>query len=63
MGMTKKKKSELVNESWVPKDGYFELPTDAGIGMTLNHNAIKENPPLHWDRGFASYSDGSPGFL
>ena len=62
-GDDKKKKSELVNESWVPKDGYFELPTDAGIGMTLNHNAIKENPPLHWDRGFASYSDGSPGFL
>ena len=62
-GDDKKKKSELVNESWVPKDGYFELPTDAGIGMTLNHDAIKKNPPLHWDRGFTSYSDGSPGFL
>ena len=62
-GDDKKKKSELINESWVPKDGYFELPTDPGIGMTLNHDAIKANPPLNWDRGFASYSDGSPGFL
>ena len=62
-GDDKKKKSELINESWVPKDGYFELPTDPGIGMTLNHDAINANPPLNWDRGFASYSDGSPGFL
>jgi len=62
-GDDKKKKSELVNESWVPKDGYFELPTEPGIGMTLNHDAIQANPPIHWDRGFASYNDGSPGFL
>jgi galactonate dehydratase len=62
-GDDKKKKSELINESWVPKDGYFELPTDPGIGMTLNHDAINANHPLNWDRGFASYSDGSPGFL
>ncbi len=62
-GDDKKKKSEFVNESWAPKDGYFELPTEPGIGMTLNYDAIEANPPLHWDRGFASYSDGSPGFL
>jgi len=62
-GDDKKKKSELVNESWVPKYGYFELPTEPGIGMTLNHDAIQANPPIHWDRGFASYNDGSPGFL
>ncbi|MQG66846.1 MAG: mandelate racemase/muconate lactonizing enzyme family protein [SAR202 cluster bacterium] len=62
-GDDKKRKSELINESWIPKEGYFELPTDPGIGMTLNHDAIKANPPIHWDRGFASYSDGSPGFL
>ena len=62
-GDDKKKKSELINESWIPREGYFELPTDPGIGMTLNHDAIKANPPLNWDRGFAAYSDGSPGFI
>tara|TARA_B100001013_G_scaffold207149_1_gene125756 strand:- start:1660 stop:2802 length:1143 start_codon:yes stop_codon:yes gene_type:complete len=62
-GDDKKKKSEFINESWVPKDGYFELPTVSGIGMTLNHDSILANPPQHWDRGFESYSDRSPGFL
>ena len=62
-GDHKKKKSEFVNESWVPVNGYFELPTAPGLGMTLNHEAIAANPPDHWDRGFATYSDGTPGFL
>ena len=62
-GDHKKKKSEFVNESWIPVDGYFELPTAPGLGMTLNHEVIAANPPAHWDRGFAAYSDGSPGFL
>jgi len=62
-GDHKKKKSEFVNESWVPVNGYFELPTTPGLGMTLNHEVIAANPPAHWDRGFAAYNDGSPGFL
>ncbi len=62
-GDHKKKKSEFVNESWVPVNGYFELPTQPGLGMTLNHEVIAANPPAHWDRGFATYTDGSPGFL
>ena len=62
-GDNKKKKTEFINESWVPVDGYFELPANPGIGMTLNHDAIAANPPAHWDRGFAEYSDGTPGFL
>ena len=62
-GDHKKKKSEFVNEKWIPVDGYFELPTQPGIGMTLNHQAIAASPPAHWDRGFATYRDGSPGFL
>ena len=62
-GDHRKKKSEFVNEPWIPVDGYFELPTGPGIGMTLNHEAIAASPPVHWDRGFAAYSDGSPGFL
>ena len=62
-GDHKKKKSEFVNESWIPVDGYFELPTAPGLGMTLNHEVIAANPPAHWDRGFAAYNDGSPGFL
>ena len=62
-GDHKKKKSELINETWVPVNGYFELPTQPGLGMTLNHDAIAANPPAHWDRGFATYNDGSPGFL
>ncbi len=62
-GDHRKKKSEFINESWIPVDGYFELPTQPGLGMTLNHDAIAANPPAPWDRGFATYSDGSPGFL
>lgn len=62
-GDHRKKKSEFINESWIPVDGYFELPTQPGLGMTLNHDAIAANPPAPWDRGFAAYSDGSPGFL
>ena len=62
-GDHKKKKSEFINESWVPVNGYFELPTQPGLGMTLNHDAISANHPAQWDRGFATYSDGSPGFL
>ena len=62
-GDHKKKKSEFINESWGPVNGYFELPTQPGLGMTLNHDAISANPPAQWDRGFATYSDGSPGFL
>ena len=62
-GDHKKKKSEFVNESWVPVNGYFELPTQPGLGMTLNHDAIAANPPAHWDRGFRTYADGTPGFL
>jgi galactonate dehydratase len=62
-GDHKKKKSEFINESWVPVNGYFELPTEPGLGMTLNHEAIAANPPAQWDRGFATYADGSPGFL
>ncbi|HIF71399.1 MAG TPA: mandelate racemase/muconate lactonizing enzyme family protein [Dehalococcoidia bacterium] len=62
-GDHKKKKSEFINETWVPVNGYFELPTQPGLGMTLNHEVIAANPPAHWDRGFATYSDGSPGFL
>lgn len=62
-GDHRKKKSAFINESWIPVDGYFELPTQPGLGMTLNHDAIAANPPAPWDRGFATYSDGSPGFL
>jgi len=62
-GDHKKKKSEFINESWIPVNGYFELPTQPGLGMTLNHDAIAASPPAPWDRGFAAYSDGSPGFL
>ncbi len=42
-----KKKTEFVNESWIPVDGYFELPTQPGLGMTLNHEAIAANPPVN----------------
>ena len=62
-GDHKKKKSSFVDEPWIPVNGAFELPTQPGIGMTLNHEMIAANPPAHWDRGFATYSDGSPGFL
>ena len=62
-GDHRKKKSEFINEKWEPVNGYFELPTAPGIGMSLNHDAIAAAPPQHWDRGFGTYEDGSPGFL
>jgi len=62
-GDHKKKKAEFINEPWVPVDGHFELPTQAGIGMTLNHEVIAANPSQHWDRGFGTYEDGAPGYL
>jgi galactonate dehydratase len=62
-GDHKKKKAEFINEAWEPVNGHFELPTDPGIGMSLNHETIAAAPPQHWDRGFATHDDGSPGFL
>ena len=62
-GDHRKKKSEFINEKWAPVDGYFELPDAPGLGMSLSHAAIAAAPAQHWDRGFATYEDGSPGFL
>ena len=62
-GDHRKKKSEFINEKWEPVGGYFELPTEPGLGMSLNLDVVKANPPQHWDRGFATYDDGTPGFL
>lgn len=62
-GDHRKKKSEFINEKWEPVNGYFELPNEPGLGMSLNIEAIEANQAQHWDRGFATYSDGTPGFL
>lgn len=62
-GDHRKEKANFINEPWEPVNGHFELPTQAGIGMTLNHEFIAANPPQQWDRGFATYQDGAPGFL
>ena len=51
------------HDPWKPVDGYFQLPTRPGLGMELNLDAIKNNPPIHWNRGFHSYLDGTPAFL
>ena len=50
-------------EPWKPVEGSFQLPTRPGLGMELNLDAIKNNPPIHWNRGFHSYLDGTPAFL
>jgi galactonate dehydratase len=56
-------KARFVDEPWVPKDGYFSLPTKPGIGMELNLDAIKASPAQHWNRGFPQHADGSPAFI
>ncbi len=53
-----KGKSNLVNESWVPVNGHFELPTGPGIGVTLNHDAITASPPVRLGRSCAVGDDG-----
>ena len=60
-----KPKAQFIDdhEPWKPVDGYFQLPTRPGLGMELNLDAIKNNPPIHWNRGFHSYLDGTPAFL
>ncbi len=62
-GDDKRKKQEFVTPVWKPVDGYFELPTSPGLGMELNLPVIKRNPARHWNRGFPTGPDGSPGFI
>ena len=56
-------KARFVDEPWVPKNGYFKLPTRPGIGMELDLKAIKAHPAKHWNRGFPKHADGSPAFI
>ena len=62
-GDNKKEKSKFINEDWYPVKGFFNLPNEPGLGMSLNHKEISKNPPMNWSRGFKDYQDGSPGFL
>ena len=56
-------KAQFVDEPWRPVNGYLELPTRPGLGMELDVDAIESHPPIHWDRGFPTRADGSPGFI
>lgn len=56
-------KARFVKNMWKPRNGYFELPTEPGLGMELDLEAIIASPPQHWNRGFPTYEDGSPAFI
>ena len=60
-----KPKAQFIDdhEPWKPVNGYFELPTRPGLGMELNLDAIERSPPIHWNRGFPEYNDGTPSFI
>lgn len=62
-GDDRRKKQEFVSPVWKPVNGYFELPESPGLGMELNLEVIKRNPAKHWNRGFPTGPDGSPGFI
>jgi len=56
-------KGRFVDEQWVPVDGFMQLPTRPGLGLELNVDEVKKNPPKPWNRGFPTYSDGSSSFI
>lgn len=64
-GDHKKPKARFIDDHgpWTPVEGYFQLPTRPGLGMELNVEAIESSPPMHWNRGFYEYPDGTPAFL
>ena len=56
-------KGRFVDEQWTPVDGYMPLPTRPGLGLELNVDEVEKNPPKPWNRGFATYPDGSSSFI
>ena len=48
---------------WKPKNGYFEIPKEPGLGMDLDFDRIKSTPPGVWHRGFPTDSQGAPAFM
>ena len=48
---------------WVPKNGYFDLPQEPGLGMEIDFERVKATPPGTWHRGFPTDSQGAPAFM
>jgi galactonate dehydratase len=58
-----REKARLIDDMWAPVNGHFELPTRPGIGMELNMDEVRSREPVHWDRGFPTAGDSSPGYI
>jgi galactonate dehydratase len=54
---------DLLQEPVRLVDGYLELPSGPGLGVTLNEEYIARNPAENWRRVLPSRPDGSLGFV
>jgi len=41
------------------ENGYIQLPTQPGLGIELNEDAVRDYPPSPWDRPVVIQADGS----
>jgi len=56
-------RKDILKEPLMVKDGYLPLPTKPGLGIELNEDYVRRNPPKRWKRGFEFRADGSVGFI
>jgi galactonate dehydratase len=54
---------DLLHEPIRLVDGYLELPTGPGLGISLNEDFIVRNPSEGWRRTLPTRPDGSLGFV
>ena len=48
---------------WVPKNGYFDLPEEPGLGMEIDFDRVKATPPGTWHRGFPTDRQCATSFM
>ena len=53
----------VLNEPYLPKDGYLELRDRPGLGIDVNEDAISEDKYVHWQRTCPVRPDGSSGYI
>ncbi len=57
------RRRELVNEPWVPKGGYLDIPETPGWGIEVNEEALGRQPYKAWRRGDPHRADNSPAYI
>jgi galactonate dehydratase len=60
---TESPRRDLVKEPYKIKDGYLELPVEAGFGIELNEEYFKDHPYKAWRRHLPPTPDGSVPFI